>query len=299
MITYPKPLKPGDTVAIASPASIINPDYVAGAAEALSAAGYNVSVMPHALGSCGSYAAEAEERFKDFHDAFCDPAVRAILCSRGGYGCVHLLEALDRIDLAADPKWLIGFSDVSALHALMSVHGIASIHGSMAKALALHPLDFEPNSRLLDIIQGRREPLSWQSHPFNRLEEATGELKGGNLAVIQALISTKFDVFTPGSILFIEDIAEPIYKVERILYQLRLSGILDRAAALIIGQFTDYRPDRNYRDIYQMIDETLRDVSCPVAFNAPIGHIDENEPVIYGAKTKLSVSDKGATLSYL
>lgn len=297
MQIYPRPVKVGDTIAIVSPASIINPKYVAGAVEALSQPGYKVKVMPHALGNCGTYSGSVQERLADITEALLDPQVRAILCSRGGYGCVHLLERLAAIDLAADPKWLIGFSDVSALHALMSSRGIVSIHGSMAKALALEPIDAPFNVMLMEMLAGGRPALMFGGHKYNVSGEATGLLRGGNLAVLQALISTPYDIFDDG-ILFIEDIAEPIYKVERILYQLKLSGRLDRVNGLIIGQFTEYDGDRNFSDIYDMIAPIVSNLGIPVAFNAPIGHVTGNMPLLHGAPVTLHVAVDTAGISY-
>lgn len=299
-IIFPPHLKAGDLIRIVSPASVIKTELVEGACKALCDSGFRVEVAPHALGVCGSYAAPAAYREADLADALTDPEVRAVLCSRGGYGCVHLLEGLSRLNLRNDPKWLIGFSDVSALHALMLSQGIASVHGSMAKALALHPADFAPDKALYDILTGHGLPqLCAAPHPYNQAGEASGRIMGGNLAVIQALIATPFSPFRPGSILFIEDIAEPIYKVERILWQLRLSGILDSLSGLIIGQFTDYRPDSNWKDMYDMINHAIGSRNYPVAYGFPIGHIEGNMPVVSGAEARLSVSAQGSCLKLL
>lgn len=296
---YPRPLSYGDTIAIVSPASIIDPLLIDGAKAALEAEGYRVTVSPNALGRSGSYSATASRRLADIQKALTDPDVRAVLCSRGGYGCVHLIDKLSQTDLAADPKWLIGFSDVSVLHALMYSKGIVSIHGSMAKALANYDRDFGPNHALLRILQGKRDAVRIADpHRYNRPGVASGTLVGGNLAVLQALIGTPFDIFKPQTILFIEDIAEPVYKIERILYQLRLSGILDRLGGLIVGQFTDYRPDHNFRTMEDMIDNTLGDVDFPVSFGAAIGHVEANLPILHGAAATLTVDGNGSAISY-
>ena len=291
-IIFPPSLRPGDAVAIVSPASAVNPDYINGAATHLRQWGFRPVIAPHADGTEGSYSASTDNRLADLKAVLLNPEVRAVLCSRGGYGCVHLLPELATLPLEADPKWLIGFSDVSALHALMQSKRIASIHGSMAKALALHDDDFEPNRRLRAILSGGGiDPLEWAGSEYNRPGVARGRLVGGNLAVLQALISTPYDLLgLSDTILFIEDIAEPIYKVERIIYQLRLSGALNRVAGLIIGQFTDYRPDRNFASMEQMLDNALVGVECPVSFGAPIGHIDNNMPVVEGLQCTLEVS---------
>lgn len=298
MPIFPAPLSKGDTIAIVSPASIIDPTLVERAGATLKLLGYNVRVMPHALGANGSYSGSIEERLEDMTAALLDNEVRAILCSRGGYGCVHLLDRLAALDLNADPKWIIGFSDVSALHALMASRGIVSIHGSMAKALALYPHNSPFNAMLLDMLAGKRPALEFPAHKYNRNGTATGILSGGNLAVLQALIDTPYDIFSD-RILFIEDVAEPIYKVERILYQLLLSGRLSRLKGLIIGRFTLYQADKDFNDIYDMIAPLLEGLHIPVAFDAPIGHISENMPVLHGATTTLETSGDCSRISYL
>ena len=295
-IVYPAPLKPGDTVAIVSPASIIDPALIPGAKRRIEAEGFNVKVYPHVLDSVGSYAGSAADRLADLADALTAPDVRAIICSRGGYGCVHLLDGLSQLDLKADPKWLVGFSDVSAIHALLSSRGIVSLHASMAKALSLDAQRPQPNAKLFSYLRGERPSLSFDHHQFNRPGTARGRLVGGNLAVVQALIATPFDIFAPSTILFIEDIAEPIYKIERILYQLRLAGILDRLAGLIIGQFTDYKPDKNFADVYSMINDLLGRTAFPIAFGAPVGHVDDNPPLLHGAMARLTVIPASPTL---
>lgn len=297
MPIFPRPLQKGDTIAIVSPASIIDPTLVERAASSLSSLDYNVKIMPHALSTYGSYAGSIENRLADLTDALLDPTVRAILCSRGGYGCVHLLDAIDSLNIEADPKWLIGFSDVSALHALMSKHNIVSIHGSMAKALALEPLDTPFNSMLLNMLRGERPTLQFPGHKYNRQGTTTGRLVGGNLAVLQALIGTHYDIFND-AILFIEDVAEPIYKIERILYQLRLTGRLSSLKGLIIGQFTLYEADKNFSNIYDMIAPMLYGLNIPIAFDAPIGHIRDNMPLLHGSEVVFSVTSS-SQISYL
>ena len=252
--------------------------------------GFDVRIMPHALGSYGNYSAVAANRLDDMRFAMTDPSVRAILCSRGGYGVVHILENLDDIDLRKDPKWIIGFSDISALHALAIRQKVASIHASMAAHIQLGIADPD-NAMLFDILKGERPFTSFPSCPeYDRPGLATGRLVGGNLAVLADLIGTRFDVFQPDTVLFIEDIAEPIYKIERILYQLRISGILPRLAGLIVGQFTDYKPDKSYRKMEDMIHDMVATYDYPVAFNVPVGHVDHNIPLIESAKVTLKVT---------
>lgn len=275
-----------------SPAGHVASDKVEDAAEVLRAEGWEVEIMPHALGQYGNYSGTADERFDDLSRALLDPEVRAVICSRGGYGLVHILDRLSALDLRSDPKWIAGFSDISALHALMAVNGIASLHSSMAAAIRLGA-DDPDNAALFAILRGERPAYSFDGHYYDRCGIASGRLLGGNLAVLTGLISTPYDILLPDTILFIEDIAEPIYKVERMLWQLRHNGTLANLRGLIVGQFTEYKPDDNYDDMYAMIRDMTASYGYPVAFNAPIGHVDHNLPLIESAEVTLKVNSSG------
>lgn len=284
----PPALRQGDLVAILSPASAVDPRLVSGAAETLRAAGFRVEIMPGACDRHGSYSGTFDTRVADMNAALANPEVKAILCARGGYGCVHLIG-----HITPRPVWIIGFSDVSALHALWFSSGIRSIHGSMAKELALKLCpDNKANSNLLEILKtGIMPPIKWGVDELNRRGCACGVLVGGNFAVLNGLADTPYNIMgLPGSILVVEDIAEPVYKVERVFHRLRLAGRLDGLAGLVVGQFTDYRVDANGETMEQMISRMVAPYTFPVAFNAPIGHVDGNLPFVEGCRAKLDVS---------
>lgn len=291
-LIFPAPLREGDKIVFCSPAGTIKPEKVEAAADVLRAEGWRVEIMPHALGKHGSYSGTADERYSDLERALLDPDVKAIICSRGGYGVVHILDRLNKLDLRANPKWIAGFSDISALHALMAVNGIASIHSSMAGQIMLGP-DDPDNAALFGILRGERPAYTFDAHGFDRCGIATGKLLGGNLAVLADLINTPYDIIEPDTILFIEDVSEPIYKIERILYQLKLNGVLSKLNGLIIGQFTEYKPDDNHNDMYEMIRDMTAEYDYPVAFNVPVGHVDHNIPLIESAQVTLKVSPSG------
>lgn len=291
-IKFPPALRKGDKIAIVSPAGAIKPEVVEKAIPVLEEQGWKVEIMPHALGRNGSYSGTADERFSDLQAAFADPDVKAILCSRGGYGLVHIIDRLAALPIAENPKWVIGFSDISALHALMTSKGVASIHSSMCSGLGLGA-DNEDNKALFDILGGQRPAHIFDSHEYDRQGIATGTLLGGNVAVLAELISTPYDILKPDTILFIEDIAEPIYKIERILYQLKLNGVLGKLRGLIVGQFTDYKPDDNYTDMESMVRDMVAQYDYPVAYNVPVGHVEHNIPLIESAKVTLKVSPSG------
>ena len=289
---FPKPLKKGDTIAILSPAGSVNPEHVECAIPVLKEQGWDVIVMPHTLGNYGNYSGTISERYSDLKDAFLNPSVRAILCSRGGYGVVHLMDSLNQLPLNDDPKWVIGYSDISALHALMSTKGIASIHASMTSHIRKGAEDID-NQMLFKILKGEAPAYTFDGHQYDRLGQCSGKIIGGNVAVIAELINTPYDIIEDDTILFIEDIAEPIYKIERIMYQLRLSGVLPRLRGLIVGQFTEYKPDNSYADMETMIYDMVSPYEYPVAFNVPIGHVEHNIPIIESAKATLKVTDTG------
>lgn len=317
-------------VAIISPATEVNPLYIDGAIAELHRRGIEVWEAPHARGPHhGTYAASDADRLADLRAALLDPTVDVILCARGGYGCVHLLsEELENL-VRENPKWLVGFSDVSALHALWLRAGAPSLHASMAKQLALYsPADqkqeildfltpelgadadrdglFESADAMVKILNGA-EKVVYSASLIDRLNapaNVEGRIVGGNLAVLNGLAGTPWDILTPeylrGKILFLEDVGEKIYQVERMLKRLQLAGVFSATAAVIFGTFTDYRPDRNYPSMEAMITERFTEwgVTCPVALGFPIGHQSHNLPIPENALAYLQLPATGeATLT--
>lgn len=296
-VLTPRPLRHGDRVAIVSPAGIIKPQIVYNCLPVLADRGWVPYVGENTFNREGTYAGTDDERYADLETALLDPDTRAIICARGGYGAVHLLERLDRLQLRDDPKWIVGYSDISALHALMTRKGIKSLHAPMTKHIAQSLGNDEDSLRLFSQLEGATPDVEVAGHYLNRPGKAEGLLVGGNLAVIAGLVSTPFDVILPGRILFIEDIAEPIYKIERILYTLRLSGALGSLAGLIVGQFTDYAPDRNSPTMEDMISRMVEPYGFPVAFGFPVGHVDHNVPMICSSTVALDVSRDSSRLT--
>lgn len=301
-IIIPGSLAPGDRIAIISPATIVKAEYIDGAAARLRDEGFDPVVMPHAKGpASGTYASSAEHRLADFRAAWENPEIRAVLCARGGYGCVHLIPELDTAFLRDNAKWLIGFSDVSALHAMLLHTGVASIHGPMAKHIALESADDYCSQALYRILR-EGLPIEYYSppHPFDSFGEAAGTLVGGNLAVLNGLAATPYDVFDRAlhedTILFIEDISEAIYAMERMVRRLILSGTIGHLKGLILGQFTDYRPSANFPDMETMLHSLLGDLKIPVAYSFPVGHVSDNVPLVCGASATLSVTPEGRSL---
>ncbi len=296
---YPESLVSGDRIAILSPSSPVKEEYIDGAADFFRSEGFEPVVMPHAKGpACGSYAASAEERLDDFLSAWNDDSIKAVLCSRGGYGAVHLLRALSPELLRRNPKWVMGYSDISALHAALFDAGVASIHCPMAKHLTEEGAE-DPSVRALIRILRGDFPIEYSTAPTpdDMRGEAEGILTGGNLAVLNGLGASDYDILRPDTILFIEDISEAIYAVERMLYRILLSGGFDKIKGLIVGRFTDYRADRNHETMEEMISDFLHRegiAGIPVAFGFPVGHVKENLPLVEGSRARLRV-DTGET----
>lgn len=309
-ILIPNGVGRGEKVAILSPASPVKQEFIDSAADRLRQFGFEPVVMPHAKGPAwGSYAASLDGRLDDFINAWKDESIKAVICSRGGYGAVHLLPYIPADLLRSNPKWLVGFSDISALHALSLSQGVASIHGPMCR----HLNGENPGGEaVLEILSSGRFPriealnVAEENIPRNRSGRAEGMLAGGNVAVLNGLAATPFDILSlplhNDVILFIEDIAEPIYKIERILYRLLLQGVLHKIKGLIVGRFTESGPNRNYPSVEMMIADFLnrhRLDSFPVTYGFPIGHTEENMPVAEGARILLDVEEGSSILTYL
>lgn len=295
----PQSLQPGDAIAIVSPSSKIVPEYIDGAVARLESWGYRTIIGPHAYGSHGNFAGTPDERLSDLREALHNPEVKAILCARGGYGAVHLLENITPQEIRDNAKWIIGFSDISALHATWVNAGVASLHAPMCKHLTLEP-DSQASTRYLRaILSGEMPQYNAEAHSFNRHGEVRARVVGGNMAVLCGLLRTPYDIFQENTILFIEDIGERTYKIERMLYNLELAGVLPRLAGLVVGQFTDYKEDPGMcATMYEMIAARVARYNYPVAFNFPVGHVTDNHPIIEGAEATLSVTAQGTVLRF-
>lgn len=294
----PQLLKPADKVAIVSPSGAVRPEYVSGMVEALRKLGLSPVVMPSALERSGTYAGSVDMRFNDMATALLNKDIRAVFCTRGGFGAVALLQRLDRLSIRENDKWLVGFSDISALHALWYCHRVESIHGPMGRYLSSLPSDSAPVEALRQQLFEGRSELTFDIHPLDRCGRGEGRLVGGNLAVLTSLMGTPYSMLQPDTIMVIEDINEPLYKIERMLWQLRLAGVLENLNGLIVGRFTGTEPDVNHRCVEELVAEMTAPYSYPVAYNAPIGHFEGNMPVILGSSATLVVeADAPVTLT--
>lgn len=305
----PPALQPGDKVSIISPASSVRPEYIEEAAQCLRRMGFEVEIMPHALGPAdGSYAADPEGRTLDLVEAFFGSDSKAVLCGRGGYGCTQLLGLLSPKMVRRNPKWLIGFSDITALHAELQARGVMSLHAPMCRHLAERGEDHEVTRLMMDILTGRAPEVTYTApHVKGNIEgRATGVLRGGNLAVLNGLAATPYDMTQMAdTILFVEDVAEPIYKVERVLWRLCHAGCFDTVGnpgalrGVVFGRFTGYEPSRDHASMEAMTARLMDEIcpDLPVAMGFDFGHVERNLPLVEGCRATLDVTAAGSSLT--
>lgn len=299
-LEFPPFLEKGDKVTIISPSGPIDNSFLRGAEKSLESWGLKVEVSKHAGGSAGRFSGTERQRAADMQQAMDDPEVRLIFCSRGGYGAVHLIDRLDFTGFRKSPKWLAGYSDITLLHELFQYQGYASLHAPMARHLAVEPEDNRCTHYLKDILFGTLPAYRWEAHKLNRSGKAEGILRGGNLSVLYGIRGTKYDLVPEGTFLFLEDIGERPYHIDRMMHNLKLGGILEKISGLIVGQFTEYDEDRSMgKEVYERIADLVKDYDYPVCFNFPVGHNELNFPLVCGAKAELEITNTGVGLKTL
>ena len=267
-------------IRIISPSGAIDPSYIDGASARLRAWGFAVSEGKHVRSSWGRFAGTDEERLSDLIEALNDPTVDIILCSRGGYG---LQRIIDRVPAITKP--IIGFSDITALHQLSAISNQFSVHGIMCKHIATLPEDSDPIVSLRKLLAGEALEYRWAAHPLNNPGHACAPVVGGNLSVLYGLQATPWGLQQSAfriqfPILLIEDIGERHYHIDRMMRNLRMSGVLAHLSGLVVGQFSDCEDDPlMQQSVYETIKEVVADYDYPVLFNAPIGHVAHNLPL--------------------
>ena len=269
-----------ERIRIVSPSGAIEPAFIDGATERLRGWGYEVTEGRHARDRWGRFAGTDEDRLSDFIEALHDPSVDAILCSRGGYGLQRIIDRVPKIT-----KPIIGFSDITALHQLSAISNQPSVHGIMCKHIATLPEESEPIQALKRLLNGEAIEYRWESHPLNTPGKACAPIVGGNLSVLYGLQGTRFglqnsDFRIQFPILLIEDIGERHYHIDRMMRNLRISGVLAHLSGLIVGQFSDCEDDPLMQQtVYETIKEVVADYNYPILFNAPFGHVEHNLPL--------------------
>ena len=291
MIKIPTYLKKGDTIGITCPAGYMAAEKAQACIATLQSWGFKVMVGK-TLGSQSKnyFSGTDEERRDELQAMLDDKNIHAILFGRGGYGMGRIIDQLDFTKFKKQPKWVIGFSDITVLHAhLYTKIKTASLHAPMAAAFNEGENEFIQS--LHKAITGKKAKYSCAAHPFNKQGAVTGELVGGNLSLLAHITGTPSDINTKNKILFLEDIGEQLYNIDRMLYQLKRSGKLDKLAGLIIGGFTDIKDtERPFgKTIYEAISDIVAAYDYPVAFNFPVSHGTENYALKIGVNYTLKV----------
>jgi len=299
-MNYPEFIKPGDKIRIVSPAGKIDEKYVLPAVEWLKKQGYRVELGRHVFDRHFQFAGTDKQRRKDLQDAMDDPDCNVILCSRGGYGTVRIIDRLNFSSFMEHPKWLVGFSDITILHACINNFQIPTVHGAMPRYFFNENGEVNENLvSLMRILTGEKAKYTVETTSFNRNGKVNAELVGGNLSIITSLQGTLYDLDTEGKILFLEDIDEFLYHTDRMIHQLKLSGKLDNLAGLILGDFTDMKDNESPfgMNVHEIIADAVKGFSYPVCFGFPAGHDKLNLALMLGQKWELNVSDENTTLN--
>ena len=296
---FPPYLTPGDLVSMISPAGAIDRKVVERGAELLRRLGFAVRIGRHAFDAEGVFSGPDSARAADMQDALDDPSVKAVFFNRGGYGCLRTHFQLDWSSFLKHPKWLVGFSDTTVFHAWLTRHGIASVHGVMASRFEKDGALTDSFLRLMELLGGKPPDYDIAPHGLNRTGTASGVLTGGNLSVIQSLRGTPLDIMPAGRILFIEDIGEYRYHLDRMMQNLKAGGILEQLSGLIVGYFTGMKDGGTpfAKTSYEIISEAVAPYPYPVVFGFPAGHELPNHPLLIGGTITLDVSITGGTVA--
>jgi muramoyltetrapeptide carboxypeptidase len=292
-------LQKGDKVALISPSYFTPMENVEKTAEVLKEWGLEPVIGPN-VGKVvdGRYAGTVDERVSDIRWALNDPTIKAIICNRGGYGTIQLIDELTLAELKASPKWLVGFSDITTLHGLLTRAGVMSIHGTMSSFLAKGGKD-KTSTMMRDLLLGNVPRYELPAHPQNITGTASGTLVGGNLCTFAPNLDTQADA-TMGQnlILFVEEVEESMHNIDRQMRVLQMNGVLDRCKGIILGEFTDCGSEFTYESVEAMLHDMLAEYNIPVLCGYPGGHGDVNLPLVMGAPVTIDVRNDGATLQF-
>ena len=295
----PDYLKTGDKVALISPSYFTPMENVEKTADVLRSWGLEPVIGPN-VGKVadGKYAGTVAERVSDIRWALSDRSIKAIICNRGGYGTIQLIDQLTLAELKASPKWLVGFSDISTLHGLLTRAGVMSIHGTMSSFLAKGGTD-ATSTLMRDLLLGKVPRYEVPAHKQNILGQASGTLVGGNVCTFAPNLGSQADA-TMGKnlILFVEEVEESMHNIDRQMRILQMNGVLDRCRGIILGEFTDCGKEFTYESVEAMLHELLKEYNIPVLCGFPGGHGDVNLPLVMGANVTIDVRNDGATLQF-
>lgn len=299
---FPKSLKKGDKIAIISPAGSVDPSQLEKGINLILSKGFEPVLGQNLYSKFANgynYAGTEEQRIEDMNWALNDPEISAIWASRGGYGCQHLLENINLRGFKKNPKWYIGYSDNTVIQSYLHKKGFASIHGQTIKTSSFGVTE-ESYNLIFDILKGKSLKYEFKSHQNNKKGKLEGEIIGGNLALIYALLGTKYTFDFKDKILFIEDIGENFYALDRMIMSLELAGVFSKIKGLIVGGMTnmgDEKENSQYEEsfdefAYKLISERTSKYKFPVILGFPNGHIYDNRPLIIGGNARIEIGEK-------
>lgn len=298
----PPYVKPGDKIRIVSPAGKVKEEHVLPAIEWLQNQGYKVELGKHVFANHFQFAGTDKQRLEDLQTAIDDPETAAIICSRGGYGTVRIIDKLNFVNFLRHPKWIVGFSDITILHVCMNNLGVSTIHGAMPRYFFDEAgIQSENLVTLMQLLAGEKVQYSVPALQSCKPGKVSGQLVGGNLSIISSLQGTKYEIDTSGKILFLEDIDEFLYHTDRMIHQLKLSGKFDNLAGLILGDFTDMKDNESPfgKSVHEIVSEVVEEFSYPVCFGFPAGHDKKNLALAFGLNYNLEVSEQTASLGII
>lgn len=285
MNNLPPFLKKGDLILVLSPSGVVDKDLVIDGIAILKDVGYKVEVSPNTFNAHFKFGATHQQRISDLQFALDHKEAKAIYCARGGFGITHIIDALDWTQFKRNPKWVIGFSDITALLHAAFQNGFCSLHTSVLQGLPKLSGDYK--SKLIESLSGNISTIKATS-TFNKGGTAEGQLIGGNLSLLVHQIGTQTELDYDGKILFIEEVAEPLYNIDRMLLQLKRAGKLKDLAGLVVGQFTNLTEDKSIygQSVEEIILAHCEDYDFPIDFNFPFGHGMENVALVHGVEVE-------------
>lgn len=302
-LIQPPYLKAGDTVAIVAPSGILKNrnDEVARAKKLLESWNLNVVIGDNVFKKDNHFAGTDAERCEDFQKALDDKSIKAIWSARGGYGTVRILDKLDYSKFLKQPKWIIGYSDITALHSQLHTIGVETIHAIMCVSL---PKDLNEIEKSIETFKSAifGQPLAYTltGSKYNRTGSAKGQLVGGNLTILHTMLGSNTSIDVDGKILFIEEIGEYKYHIDRMLQSMKRAGYFDNCKGVVVGDMTKLRKNTTLwgSSVEQLIIDALQDYNFPIAFNMPAGHEDDNRAMILGRTIQLDVNSSQSTITF-
>ncbi|MDD3722721.1 MAG: LD-carboxypeptidase [Lutibacter sp.] len=300
----PPYLQQGDTVAIVSPAGNLNNKVaeIEQAIKLLNGWNLNVVVGENVFNQNNEFAGTDEERAADFQKALNNPNIKAIWCARGGYGSVRILDKLDYEAFKEHPKWVIGYSDITAIHNQIHNLGYESIHSIMGISLDIYCEYPEENAASFkDAVFGKQLSYKIEGSAYNRTGSATGQLVGGNLTLLHTMLGSKTSIDTSGKILFIEEVGEQAYHIDRMLQSLKRASYFENCKGIVVGSISKIRGNviEDWgKPIEQLILDAVKEYDFPILFNFPAGHEESNLTLILGRTVELTVGNSDATLIF-